>query len=374
MANKYLILPALIFKYFVTPSYAQFEQPSRSEHSKPWTGSLHLGNGPREYPTTMSTSIIPSNTAASGSVAVSTPSTSPIFLFTASLAHDFFTHVAQITIAPLADVTSISTLYERSEEGHGQVGGQGDGNGEEAASNTQMAIIILSSVIGSIILVVLGLLLWHFYQRRQSKKHVMTRLQTPDEHEFEKWRMSSMPATPRLDKNPIPQSPLATPPVAQSHNSMRYYAQPQSPHVFDRGHPRSSSSYGLLDTPNAFDSRPASQSALSGHRYSNSANNVRGYMRHREERTRSTQSLTTRRAPTPLFGDGMTPEEEAGIPLTPKRVRPRSTPLSPLAGSSEMSGDDFDFGFQRRRLTNEPNKRYSKASESSFNKVPPEQL
>lgn len=270
----------------------------------------------------------------------------------------------------------IATLNRRSGE-------QENDDGGEAAANSQMATIILSSVIGTIFLVVLGILLWHFYKKHQSKRHAMTRLETPDEHEFEKWRVSSMPVTPNVDEHPIPSSPLATPVAAQSHISKRYYARPKSPHVFDRdrGGPRSGSSHGLLDSNNSFDSRPTSQNGLSGHaghRYSRSANNVRGYMQHRAERSRSAQSLSTRRAPTPLFGDEITPEgHEDGIPHVPETVRPRSTPMSPLAGSPSMSEDDFDFGFQQRRMTRERNKSYSNASEMSFNELaeaPPKNL
>lgn len=314
MANKPSALFVLNVGYLMTSSYAQTEQPS-------WYGTPRSGIGRRQH-TRLANTII--------------ENTGPT-----------------------------ATLNQRSDDGGG-----------DAAANTQMATIILSSVIGTIILVVLGILLWHFYNKYQSKRHAMTRLETPDENEFEKWRMSSMPATPRVDKHPIPSSPLATPVAAQSHASKRYYSQPRSPHAFDRerGGPRSGSSHGLLDSHTSIDSRPTSQNGLSGHAghcYSRSANNVHGYMQHRAERSRSTQSLTTRRAPTPLFGDGITPEgNEEAIPHVPEPDRPRSTPLSPLAGSPSMSGDDFDFGFRQRRMTMERNKRYSNASELSFNELP----
>lgn len=312
MANKPSPLFVLNVGYLVNSSYAQTEQPS-------WSGTPRSGIGRRQH-TRLANTIIENTTA---------------------------------------------TLNQRSED-----------DGGDAAANTQMVTTILSSVVGTIFLVVLGILLWHFYNKHQSKRHAMTRLETPDKNEFEKWRMSSMPATLRVDKHPIPSSPLATPIAAQSHASKRYYSQPNSPHVFDRdrGGPRSGSAHGLLDCHTSIDSRPTSQNGLSdhaGHRYSRSASNVRGYMQHRAERSRSTQSLTTRRAPTPLFGDGITPDgDENDIPHIPEPVRPRLTPLPPLAGSPSMSGDDFDFGFQQRRMTMERNKRYFNASELSFNELP----
>ncbi|KAE9972348.1 hypothetical protein BLS_004058 [Venturia inaequalis] len=337
MAKKSLALFALNLGYLVAFSYAQTEQPSRSRYSNS-NRTPRSGIGRRQQLPT------------------------PKLLFT----QEILTEVTRLADTVTEDNTA--TLNRRSGE---------DGDGGDTAANSQMATIILSSVIGTIFLVVLGILLWHFYKKHQSKRHAMTRLETPNEHEFEKWRVSSMPVTPSVDKHSIPPSPLATPVAAQSHASKRYYSQPSSPHVFDRDRrgPRSGSSHGLLDSHNSFDSRPTSQngnglSDHAGHRYSRSANNVRGYMQHRAERSRSTQSLTTRRAPTPLFGDGITPEEENEIPHVSEPVRPRSTPLSPLAGSPSMSGDDFDFGFQQRRMTMEREKRYSNASEMSFNELP----
>lgn len=334
MAKRLLSLFALDLGYLVTFSYAQIEQLSRSGYSNS-NRTPRSGIDRRQQLSARRNSV---------------------------------TEISRLANTVTDDAGSTATFYRRSEE---------DGDGGEAAANSQMATIILSSVIGTIFLVVLGILLWHFYKKHQSKRHAMTRLETPDEHEFEKWRVSSMPVTPRVDKHSIPSSPLATPVAAQSHASKRYYAQPKSPHVFDRdqGGPRSGSSHGLLDSHSSFDSRPTSQngnglSGHAGHRHSRSANNVRGYMQHRAERSRSTQSLTTRRAPTPLFGDEIELGADNGVPHVPEPVRPRSTTLSPVAGSPSMSGDDFDFGFQQRRMTMERKKGYSNASERSFYELP----
>ncbi|QDS74435.1 hypothetical protein FKW77_006210 [Venturia effusa] len=346
MANKPLVLLALSSGCLVTSCYAQTEQIPRSEYHSLDRKPRSVINRRQQFPTRGSSS---------------TPQ-GPL------------PEVLQPAFAVIADTRSAAILDRRSEEASEQGGGQGDGD-VESAVNSQMATIILSSVIGTIILVVLSILLWHFYKKHQLKRHAMTRLETPDDNEFEKWRMSSMPATPRVDKHPIPSSPLATPIASQSHASKRYHAQPNTPHVFDRerGAPRSGSSHGLLDSNNSFDSRPTSQNGSSGHaghRHSRSANNVRGYMQHRAERSRSTQSLTARRAPTPLFRDGAPLEgNESDLPHVPERVRSRSTPLSPPAGSPPLSGDEFDFGFQQRRMTMERSKRFSHASEISFNEL-----
>ncbi|TID21537.1 hypothetical protein E2P81_ATG04813 [Venturia nashicola] len=332
MARNPLALFALDLGYLITFSYAQTEQPSRNRI--PRSGIVRRQQ-------------LPASKLSSHK--------------------DFLTEVRWHTITVVKDGGFTKTLSRRSGEADGQAG-----DGGETAANSQMAIIILSSVIGTIFLVILGILLWHFYKKYQSKRHAMTRLETPGEHEFEKWRISSMPVTPQVDKHPIPSSPLATPVAAQSHSSKRYYSRPRSPHVFDRDRagPRSDSSHDLLDSHTSFDSRPTSQNGDAGHHYSRSANNVRGYMQHRAERSKSTQSLSTRRAPTPLFGDGTETDEDENTPHVPEPVRPRSTPLSPLAGSPSMSGDDFDFGFQQRRMTMERKKRYSNASEMSFNELP----
>jgi hypothetical protein len=318
-------------------AYAQTEQSSTmSENSKSWTGLPRSGTSPRENPSPMSTLL-----RSMATPVARTAGTPPISSLVASSAKDFVAQLAHIQDTAIANSTPVSIVSKRSGEGNGQ----GNGDGGERAESSQMAIIILSSVIGSIIITVLGLLLWHYYKRHQKELHP-TRLHTPDENEFEKWRLSSLLATPRADNNPVPQTPLQTHPATQSHISKRYYAQPTSVHAFERGQSSPSSTSGLLRNINSFGGSPSKDRSFSGHRYSSSANNVRGYMQHRAERTRSTQSLTTHRAPTRLFGNDRIQCENEEIPQVPNPVRPRSTPLSPLAGSSMSS--EFDFGFQKR--------------------------
>jgi hypothetical protein len=231
---------------------------------------------------------------------------------------------------------------------------------------TRVIIIILSSVLGSIILVVSGLLLWHYYKQYQKRLHAI-RLQTPDENEFEKWRLSSLPVATKTAGGPTSLTPTAT----QSHISQRYYSQPTSVYPFDcQDSPNSAS--GLLPEGGSSGGSLAWERALPIHRYSNSVTSMRGYMQHRAERARSTQSLTTRRAPTPLFGDFRAQGEDEDVPQVPdsRPLRPRSTPMSPLAGSPMSS--DFDFGFHQSR--GRRSERFSDASESSFNQPPASRL
>jgi hypothetical protein len=208
---------------------------------------------------------------------------------------------------------------------------------------TRMIIIILSSVLGSIILVVSGLLLWHYYKRYQKRLHAI-RLQTPDENEFKKWRLSSLPVATKSAGRATP----ATPTTTQSQISQRYYLRPTSVHPFDSQDSPNSAS-GLLLGGGSSGSSLAREMALPVHRYSSSVTSMRGYMQHRAERARSTQPLTTRRAPTPFFEDLQAQGEDEEVPQVPnsRPPRPRSMLVSPLAGSPMSS--EFDFGFPQSR-------------------------
>jgi hypothetical protein len=302
----------------------------------------------------MSTPTSLSSTTTSAAMTSNISSASSILsLFTAST-ETFATHLAKITDSAIISATPTSFSQ------HGQ--GHHDWKGNQDSEKTQrMVIIILSSVIGSIILLVSGLLLWHYYKRYQKRLYA-TRLAAPDESEFEKWRQSTSLEALTLEEQSVP----GIPPAARRHSTQRYYSRPTSMHQLDSSQASPRSTSGLLQDKNPFDDRPYEYRDLPAHRHSTI--NMRGYMQHHKEKTKSTQSLTDR-APTPLFGNGQTPGESEEVPQIPSRkpARPRSIPMSPLAGSPMSI--DFDFGFERKPAIRR-SERFSIASSLSLNEPP----